>query len=240
MNKVVRIVNLPKYFNDDMIKNFITFRVQLSGEIKKTYIRKDEYLNLYFAYVVFETHLDALKTVNTIHGFFCDNKQLDLLLIGPAERYVKNKNQTVNVEEVISSTQARHRDDGFLKRQQEQEQFGRRHGVINQRICESMKSLSNKETVNAEKFVFSSYQPIHKNDEYIKRQQKQEQFGGRHWERNQNMWDNMKSLLNKQTANAVKVGFSTYQPVHRDGGILKKQQEQEQFGWTHAERNCRF
>lgn len=89
-SNVVRIVNLPENARDHRwLKNYIELRVQLIGKIKQIYVRRHFKLNLMYAYVIFESNIDAEETMRALDGVVNEDKKWDVSLIGPLERYTK-------------------------------------------------------------------------------------------------------------------------------------------------------
>lgn len=82
---VVRIVNLEENQNEYLLKLYIQQRVELSGNIKKIYVRKDRKKKLVYAYIIFELNSDAVNAVEKLDGTLCGKLTLDVALIGPNE-----------------------------------------------------------------------------------------------------------------------------------------------------------
>lgn len=90
VSNVVRIVNLHENARDHRwLKNYIELRVQLIGKIKQIYVRRHFKLNLIYAYVIFESNIDAEETMRALDGVVNEDKKWDVSLIGPLERYTK-------------------------------------------------------------------------------------------------------------------------------------------------------
>lgn len=85
-SNVVRIVNLDENQNEYLLKLYIQQRVELSGKIKKIYVRKQKKIKLVYAYIIFEVNSDAVNTVEKLDGTLCGELTLDVALIGPNEK----------------------------------------------------------------------------------------------------------------------------------------------------------
>lgn len=85
-SNVVRIVNLEENQNEYLLKLYIQQRVELSGKIKKIYVRKQKKIKLVYAYIIFEVNSDAVNTVEKLDGTLCGELTLDVALIGPNEK----------------------------------------------------------------------------------------------------------------------------------------------------------
>lgn len=88
-SNVVRIVNLDDSFTEEKLKKFILINCQLRGTVKNVYVKRDNKINIFYGYVVFEYGYDALKTTEILNGHTFISNELEVELIGPYLKYRK-------------------------------------------------------------------------------------------------------------------------------------------------------
>lgn len=98
MSRVVRIVNLDDGQSEEQIRLLIQTQVPLQRPIGQIYVRKCDDLNRTYAFVIFESTLDATSTAYFLDNRMFENKRLCVELIGPDEQYTKFQPE-VNKEE---------------------------------------------------------------------------------------------------------------------------------------------
>lgn len=78
-----------------VLKSFIEQRVPLTQPINQIYTRQSVSLELGYAFVIFDSSIDARKTVEVLNGFVWEDNPVKAELIGPDEpyeRYLKPRN----------------------------------------------------------------------------------------------------------------------------------------------------
>lgn len=121
-SNVVRIVNLQEGTRERWLRDYIEQRVRLIGQIKQIYVRKHRKLNLVYAYVIFESNVDAEQTVGALDRIKHEDKEWDVALIGPLKRYtrynaeLRKRNEDESVEGAETEEQRNNRIRGLATR----------------------------------------------------------------------------------------------------------------------------
>lgn len=138
-SNVIRIVNLHKDASDLWLKNYIGYRMRLRGQIKQIYVRKHDELNLIYAYVIFESNMDAEETVKTLDGFVYGINEWDVSLIGPSEHCKEYAAELQNDDEIVPDVE--------VKRNYPPNLLPRRHRRLNH-VVQGRRQEIKRATVN--------------------------------------------------------------------------------------------